>query len=109
MILTLIGSFPVIVEAQDEAFKLEAEQNWDTYAVGGTCISGTHNIFVADVDSDGEFEIVTGGFTYNTEDGVRLSSQAPLKVWSWNSQKNVTLEASTKWDGKYSQYLRFRC
>ncbi len=98
LVLTLVGSFTVYVQAQGEDFILEAEQNWDTYAVGGTCIFGTHNIFVADVDGDGVIEIVTGGFTYNTEDGIRLSSQAPLKVWSWNGQ-NVILEASTNWDG----------
>lgn len=96
--LTLLFSFVIFVEAQAEDFNLEAEQNWDTYGVGGTCIFGTHNIFVADVNGDGDIEIVTGGFTYNTEDGVRLASQAPLKVWSWNGQ-NVTLDASVKWDG----------
>jgi hypothetical protein len=87
------------VQARDEGINLEAEQNWDTYRVGGTCVFGTHNIFVADVDGDGVMEVITGGFTYNAENGVRISSsQAPLKVWSWNGQ-NVTLEAFTKWDG----------
>ncbi len=96
--LTLLASFMVLVEAQTEDFNLEAEQNWDTYGVGGTCIFGTHNIFVADVDGDGPIEILTGGFTYNAEDGVRLASQAPLKIWSWNGT-NVILEESVKWDG----------
>ena len=71
--------------AQSDDFTLEAEQNWDTYRVGGTCVFGTQNIIVADVDGDDSLEIVTGGFSYKAENGVRISaSQAPLKVWSWN-------------------------
>ena len=88
----------MIVNGQSEDFTLEAEQNWDTYGVGGTCVYGTHNIFVADFDGDGSMEIVTGGFTYNNVNGSRTSSEAPLKVWSWNGQ-NVTLKASAKWIG----------
>ena len=87
------------VAAQSDDFTLEAEQNWDTYRVGGTCVFGTQNIIVADVDGDDSLEIVTGGFSYKAENGVRIStSQAPLKVWSWNGQ-NVTLKASTEWAG----------
>jgi hypothetical protein len=86
------------VKAQDDDFTLEAEQNWDTYGVGGTCIYGTHNIFVADVDDDGIMEIITGGFTYNTINGSRTGSQAPLNVWNWDGY-NVTLKAGTKWNG----------
>jgi hypothetical protein len=98
-VLLLPSCLILFVQAQDEGFHLEAEQNWDTYQVGGTCIFGTHNIFVADADDDGVMEIITGGFTYNAENRIRISSsQAPLKVWSWNGQ-NVTLEASAKWDG----------
>lgn len=84
--------------AQSQGFNLEAEQNWDTYGVGGTCIYGAHNIFVGDVDCDGVMEILTGGFAYNTENGSRTASQAPLKIWNWNGQ-NVTLKASSNWLG----------
>lgn len=83
---------------ENDDFSLEAEQNWDTYRVGGTCVFGTHNIFVADVDGDGAMEIVTGGFSYTTVDGNRTSYYAPLKVWGWNGQ-NVTLKASSHWNG----------
>jgi FG-GAP-like repeat len=86
------------VVAQTGDFNLEAEQNWDTYGVGGTCIYGTQNIFVGDVDGDSVMEIVTGGFAYNTSNGSRTFSEAPLKVWTWNGQ-NVTLKASASWIG----------
>lgn len=79
-------------------FNLEAEQNWDTYTIGGTCVYGTQNIFVGDVNGDGIMEILTGGFAYNTSNGSRTGSEAPLKVWSWNGQ-NVTLQASATWGG----------
>lgn len=97
--LMLLSPFMALfVVAQDDDFTLEAEQNWDTYGVGGTCVYGTHNIFVVDVDGDGVMEIVTGGFTYNTVNGSMTGSQAPLKAWSWDGQ-NVALKASIKWNG----------
>ena len=94
----LCSSIGLGVKAQTGDFNLEAEQNLDTYGVGGTCIYGTHNIFVGDVDSDGAMEILTGGFAYNTFNGSRTASEAPLKIWSWNGQ-NVTLKASANWLG----------
>jgi hypothetical protein len=60
----LCSSIGLDVKAQTKDFNLEAEQNWDTYSEGGTCISGTNNIFVADVDGDGAMEIITGGSAY---------------------------------------------
>jgi hypothetical protein len=86
------------VKAQTEDFDLEAEQNWDTYGEGGTCIYGTNNIFVGDVDADDSIEIVTGGFAYGTVNGSRTASEAPLKIWNWNGQ-NVSLKASANWRG----------
>ena len=86
------------VNAQTEDFNLEAEQNWDTYTVGGTCVYGTQNIFVGEVDGDGAMEILTGGFAYSTANGSRTGSEAPLKIWSWDGQ-NVTLKASANWRG----------
>ena len=79
-------------------FNLEAEQHWETYGVGGTCIAGTHNLFVADVDGDGVLEMVTGGFMYKMVEDSRTVNQAPFKVWSWDGQR-VTLEASDHWNG----------
>ncbi len=96
LILSLFMHAPA--SGQGEDLTLEAEQNWDTYGAGGTCVYGTHNIFVADVDGDGSMEVVTGGFTYSNSNGSRTISEAPLKVWSWNGQ-NITLKASTNWIG----------
>jgi hypothetical protein len=86
------------VNGQTGNFTLEAEQNWDTYTIGGTCVYGTQNVFVGDVDRDGAMEILTGGFAYNTLNGSRTGSEAPLRIWSWNGQ-NVTLKASANWRG----------
>jgi hypothetical protein len=94
----LCSSIGLGVKAQTEDFNLEAEQNWDTYGEGGTCVYGTNNIFVGDVDSDGAMEIITGGFAYGTLNGSRTASEAPLKVWNWNEQ-NVSLKASANWRG----------
>jgi len=81
------------------ALTLKAEQHWETYGVGGTCINGQHNVFISDVDGDGRQEIVTGGWAYDVDaNGTRTSNRAPLKIWSWNGQ-NISLEASQQWDG----------
>ena len=86
--------------AQSNQLTLEKEQHWETYRVGGTCISGTgSNLFVADVDGDGVMEIITGGSTYNLVNGNRTASEAPLKIWNWNGQ-SITLEKSHKWLGR---------
>jgi hypothetical protein len=39
-----------IVFAQSGCLILEAEQDWETYRVGRTCIPGSHNLFVEDID-----------------------------------------------------------
>jgi len=97
-IALLCSSVALGVNAQIGDFNLEAEQNWDTYTIGGTCVYGTQNIFVGDVNGDGTMEILTGGFAYNTSNGSITGSEAPLKIWSWDGQ-NVTLEASANWRG----------
>lgn len=85
------------VNSQSDGVNLEAEQNWDTYRVGGTCAVGTQNICVGDVDDDGTSEIITGGFSYgNSNNGSTIG--APFKVWTWNGQ-NVTLKANMTWSG----------
>jgi hypothetical protein len=84
--------------AQSDSLMLEAEQHWDTYGVGGTCIAGTHNLAVADVDGDGLSDIITGGFSYSMVNGTRGSLGAPLRIWSWNGQ-NLTLEKGENWPG----------
>jgi hypothetical protein len=84
--------------AQTDNWIIEVEQNWDTYGVGGTCIAGTHNLAIADVDDDGLNEIITGGFSYGTVNGTRSSFGAPLRIWSWNGQ-NLTLEKGENWPG----------
>ncbi len=88
------------IAAQSNQLKLEKEQNWETYRVGGTCISGTGgNIFVGDVDDDGTLEILTGGHTYYLANGTRTPSEAPLRIWNWNGQ-NLTLEKALNWAGR---------
>ncbi|MEM3378239.1 MAG: VCBS repeat-containing protein [Candidatus Bathyarchaeia archaeon] len=83
---------------QPYALILKAEQHWETYGVGGTCIHGSHNLHLADVDGDGVMEVVTGGLMYQLQEGKRLTLEAPLKIWRWNGQ-NLTLEKSHKWTG----------
>jgi hypothetical protein len=87
------------VVAQSNDFVLETEQHWDTYGVGGTCISGSNNLAVADIDGDGVKEMVTGGSSYYLlPDGSRTTRSAPLKIWNWNG-KNLRLEKSYNWTG----------
>ncbi len=83
----------------ESALVLEAEQHWETYGEGGTCIPGQHNLAVADIDGDGTQEMVTGGYAYDVlPNGTRTFGRAPLKIWSWNGQ-NITLEHSENWKG----------
>jgi hypothetical protein len=87
------------IEAQSDNYILEAEQHWDTFGVGGTCIPGGHNMAVADIDGDGVKEMITGGFAYYyLPNGSRASLEAPLKIWSWDG-KNITLEKDHSWTG----------
>jgi hypothetical protein len=87
------------VGAKSDSYILEVEQHWDTFGVGGTCISGGHNLAVADVDGDGVKEMVTGGFSYYLlPNSNRTIRSAPLKIWSWD-KKNLTLEKNYSWTG----------
>jgi len=95
ILLTFSGS--LFVKAESQSLILLAEQNWDTYRVGGTCVFGTHNLYVTDVDGDGLLEVITGGFSYGADSNMS-ESQAPLKIWNWDGQ-NVTLKAEAKWPG----------
>ena len=98
LILSLFSSLFLVSHAEIGGFDLEGEQNWDTYGIGGTCVYGSHNIFVGDVDSDGVMEILTGGFAYYTYNGSRITGEAPLRIWSWDG-RNATLKASANWIG----------
>lgn len=101
LLFLLISSLSVAIAADSSHygnFELEAEQHWETYGVGGTCIPGTHNLAVADVNGDGVLEMITGGFMYRYVEGSRTTNEAPLKVWSWNGQ-SVVLKANTSWNG----------
>ncbi|WGM90337.1 MAG: hypothetical protein NUK63_04240 [Candidatus Bathyarchaeum tardum] len=77
---------------------LEWEQHWDTYGKGGTCCYGTDNFFVGDIDNDGTQELITGGFSYKTENNTRISFEAPLKIWNWNG-KELVCENTQTWNG----------
>ena len=85
--------------SQQDNFILEHEQHWETYCVGGTCISGGNNLFIGDVGGDLQPEIITGGSTYQLlPDGTTSNREAPLRLWSWNGA-NLTLEATQNWPG----------
>jgi hypothetical protein len=87
------------VEARSDSYILEVEQHWDTFGIGGTCISGSHNLAVADVDGDGAKEMVTGGSSYYLlPNGSTTTRSAPLKIWSWDG-KNLNLEGNYSWTG----------
>ncbi len=85
-------------DAQSNQLVLEKEKNWETYGVGGTCISGVQNLAVADVDDDGFLEIITGGSMYLINNGTQTPREAPLRIWNWNG-KNLTLEKGQNWSG----------
>ena len=85
--------------AQSNSFILEAEQPWDTYGSGATCISGSHNLFLENIDGDVYVEIITGGSSYGlTSNGTVTPREAPLKIWKWNGQ-NLTLKTKHNWPG----------
>jgi hypothetical protein len=86
-------------KAQNNPLVLECEQHWPTYGVGGTCIPGTHNLFLTNIDDDAAIEIGTGGYSYClASNGSTTSREAPLKIWNWNGQ-NITLETEHNWPG----------
>jgi hypothetical protein len=89
------------VGAQSDSLILKVEQPYDTYGVGGTCIPGGNNLFIADVDGNVPMEIITGGFSYYIINGSRTTTQAPLNIWNWDG-KNITLLKSHKWTGSIS-------
>ncbi len=91
-----ISVFSSTAQTNTDSLRVEYEQHYETYLVGGTCIFATHNIALADLDNDGTTEIATGGYTYDLENSTRVNPSAPLKIWSWNDA-NLTLEASYKW------------
>jgi hypothetical protein len=100
-IFTALLLSPVLIStsyAQTDGVILKAQQPWETYGVGSTCISGSSNLFVADIDADGVIEIITGGSMYQIINGSRGIGQAPLMIWNWNGN-NITLELSYKWPG----------
>ena len=85
--------------AQFGGLLLEAQQHWDTYGVGATCISGSHNLFLENIDDDAEVEIMTGGSSYGLlSNGSATLREAPLKIWNWDGE-NVTLKAEHGWSG----------
>lgn len=88
---------PQFSQAEDD-LNLEAQQHWETYQTGGTCIPGTHNLYTADIDNDGIIEIITGGYMYYMENGSKTSNEAPLRIWNWNGE-NLTLEKRHNWNG----------
>lgn len=68
------------------ALTLEKEKTW--HVKGSTRVK---RVFVADVDDDGENEIVTVG---NFQDGAVVKGQ--LRIWRWDGT-SLTLEKGTSW------------
>jgi hypothetical protein len=103
MVLMLFVVFAVpLVVSGSMTLSLQAEQHWETYGVGGTCIPGQHNAYIADVDGDGTPEILTGGHTYEAlSNGSHTTIMGSLKIWSWDGQ-HLILECSEKWPGSVS-------
>ena len=86
-------------KGQVDNLALESEEHWETYQVGGTCISGAHNLFVGDIDQDNKAEIITGGSSYSMlPNGTTTSREAPLRIWNFNGQ-NFTIEYTQNWPG----------
>ena len=95
--LLLISLAQLTVNAQDD-FILREEERWDTYGCGGTCIPGTHDLAIADVDGDGTKEIMTGGYAYLLSNNTRTSLYAPLRIMSWDGQ-SLSVEKQENWTG----------
>ena len=88
--------------AQSGSLVLEAEQHWDTYGIGGTCISGSHNLFLKNIGDSSDIEIITGGSSYGlSPNGSTTAREAPLRIWSWNGE-NLTLKGQRNWPGSIS-------
>jgi len=83
--------------AETGSLTLEKEQHWETYGVGGTCITGPHNLFLEDVDGDGFVEIIAGGFAYQNVGGTRIAPENSLTIWNWNGQ-NLASHTSYRWN-----------
>lgn len=102
LLLFYVLSVNCKAEANSNSLVLEAQQHWDTWGIGGTCIGGGHSLAVADVNGDGVKEIITGGSAYTyLYNGTRSLSIAPLRIWTWNG-KEVTLEKALNWTGRIS-------
>jgi hypothetical protein len=70
--------------AQNASLTLEKEQNWKTFETGSTCILGTGNVFLKDVDDDDAIEIITGG------------APGQLRIWNWDG-RDLTVEKNYEW------------
>ena len=79
---------------QSDGMVLEWEQHWETYGIGGTCIT-SNKLSIVDIDGDGFMEIITGGSLYYLFNDTRTASEPTLKIFNWNGQ-NITFEKSYK-------------
>jgi hypothetical protein len=96
------SSGQLLIWSWKEGFLVQASAEWQlvkgvfglTSAGGVQGNTVVNNVKVADVDTDGIPEIVTGGFTY---DGQKTIAQ--LRIWRWNAQ-GMALEKSQEWATK---------
>jgi hypothetical protein len=85
--------------ARSDSLILKAQQHWDTYGEGATCIAGSHNLFLKNIDGDAHAEIITGGSSYRSNsDGSTTAREAPLRIWNWNGE-DLMLKAKHNWPG----------
>ncbi len=96
VVFTFSTSKYLLAQSNMKSLIVEKEQHYETYLIGGTCIAATHNLLVTDLDKDGDVEIITGGYTYNFDNGTQTNASAQLKIWNRN-EENLTLETSYKW------------
>jgi hypothetical protein len=87
--------------AQTNNLNMKLELHYPTYTLGGTCVGGSsHVLAMADIDGDGNVELITGGFAYDMINGTKGPNMAPLYIWSWNqSGSTLALDITQNWTG----------
>jgi hypothetical protein len=101
LVSLIIGLCASRVGAQTTSLNMDLELHYPTYSIAGTCVGASSHVFaMADIDGDGDLELITGGFAYDMTNGTKGPNLAPLYIWSWSqSSSNLTIEAMQNWTG----------
>jgi hypothetical protein len=75
-----------ILRLEEDQLFLEKSVEWCTAKN-----AGAHSVFAADLDKNGDVEIVTCGYDYGL-----TNSSGQLRIWHWNGQELV-LEKNEEW------------